>query len=202
MTLHPNIATLAYALSITLISAPLPSSGFVFNHGNNLPMCGNIVANSVVLVSAATTDSGISTDQRLVQWLDEKGCSVSNVRIDTNDIGIRGLLANRDINQGEIIVNVPYPAALSVGNTLIDGDDGVDMIDSMSVATSGSSGDSGFDMSKFNADDVYDVYQALRFLKEIVPSSDLAPYVNSLPDKPASGDEAGVTPDFWSEDVM
>ena len=61
----------------------------------------------------------------LIRWLLASGChpDIHSVRIDTIH-GLRGLYANRDVNEGEIIFEIPYSLALETGDTLKDGGDG------------------------------------------------------------------------------
>eukprot|EP00571_Detonula_confervacea_P004338 CAMPEP_0172320844 /NCGR_PEP_ID=MMETSP1058-20130122/41591_1 /TAXON_ID=83371 /ORGANISM="Detonula confervacea, Strain CCMP 353" /LENGTH=1076 /DNA_ID=CAMNT_0013036199 /DNA_START=99 /DNA_END=3329 /DNA_ORIENTATION=+ len=130
-----------------------------------------------------------STEQ-LIEWLDDikEGGRPSLVNIETNSQGLRGLFANKDIKSGEIIVEVPYDAALLVGDsmwaTIFDDFDDVPGSDDWSE------------------DDLDDVYQGLNFLQTFMKDADYVPYANNLPHIPSSGDEAGLTPDFWTKDYI
>ena len=50
---------------------------------------------------------------------------------------------------------------------------------------------------------VYDVYQALELINKMENDNwVLDPYICNLPEEPESGDESGLTPDFWSDDLI
>lgn len=121
----------------------------------------------------------------LVEWLNSFEGMSSSVKIDTNAQGLRGLYATRDIRKGEDLVEIPYEAALLVGDSLSP-----PMYDD-------------FDFDGFaDLEDVEDVHQGLGFLEYFLNNHDYAPYMNILPSKPSSGDQAGLTPDFWAADVI
>lgn len=52
---------------------------------------------------------------KLVDWLDDMDGTLSSVKVETNSQGLRGLYAKKDLRSGEIIVEIPYDAALLVG---------------------------------------------------------------------------------------
>ena len=50
---------------------------------------------------------------------------------------------------------------------------------------------------------VYDVYQALELINKMENDDWIwDPYICNLPEEPESGDESGLTPDFWSDDLI
>ena len=127
--------------------------------------------------------------EKLVKWLEDGRGFSSSVTVDTNSQGLRGLYAKNYIKSGQIIVEVPYNSALLVGDTtwINEVDDVGDVL--------GSDG--------WSKDDVDDVYQGLHFLRNFVENCEYyAPYVDNLPQIPSSGDEAGLTPDFWSSEII
>jgi hypothetical protein len=127
--------------------------------------------------------------EKLVKWLEDGRGFSSSVTVDTNSQGLRGLYAKNYIKSGQIIVKVPYNSALLVGDTtwINEVDDVGDVL--------GSDG--------WSKDDVDDVYQGLHFLRNFVENCEYyAPYVDNLPQIPSSGDEAGLTPDFWSSEII
>ena len=132
---------------------------------------------------------------KMMEWLKNIDCDgggksstfSSSVKVDTKS-GLRGLYATKNINKGEIIVEIPYNAALLVGDTLSTPimDDFDDIPGS----------------EDWSEDDLDDIYQGLNFLQFFMKDVDYTPYVNTLPHIPSSGDEAGLTPDFWSKEVI
>lgn len=127
--------------------------------------------------------------EKLVEWLEDGRGFSSSVTVDTNSQGLRGLYAKNDIMSGRIIVEVPYNSALLVGDTTW-----VNEVDDFGDVR-GSNG--------WSKDDVDDVYQGLHFLRNFVENCEYyAPYVDNLPQIPSSGDEVGLTPDFWSSDII
>ena len=72
-----------------------------------------------------STTTDISNDT-LLRWLLASGAppDLHSVRIDSNQDGLRGLYANRDIGKNEIIFEIPYELALETGDTLKDGEFG------------------------------------------------------------------------------
>eukprot|EP00581_Thalassiosira_minuscula_P008936 CAMPEP_0183707122 /NCGR_PEP_ID=MMETSP0737-20130205/3770_1 /TAXON_ID=385413 /ORGANISM="Thalassiosira miniscula, Strain CCMP1093" /LENGTH=1065 /DNA_ID=CAMNT_0025934703 /DNA_START=20 /DNA_END=3217 /DNA_ORIENTATION=+ len=134
-----------------------------------------------------TTDS--DSAERLVEWLNElEGASLSSVKIDANSQGLRGLYATKDIRSREVLVEIPYEAALLVGDSLSEL-----IFDDFDNVT-------GSDA--WSHDDLDDVYQGLNFLQAFMNDYDYTAYVNSLPEAPSSGDDAGLTPDFWSRETI
>jgi len=155
--------------------------------GSFLPLIMPPFATLTKLTQKTDTD-------KMMEWLERIDCDGggkssfhSSVKVDTKS-GLRGLYATKDINKGEIIVEIPYNAALLVGDTLSTPimDDFDDIPGSK-------------DWSK---DDLDDVYEGLNFLQTFMKDTDYTPYVNTLPHIPSSGDEAGLTPDFWSKEVI
>lgn len=132
----------------------------------------------------------------LIEWLTAMGSKgiKTSIRIDTNCQGLRGLYANRDIKQRENVFEIPYEAALETGDSLSDGVNGEYLMRYDLEDVDGSD-----DWCK---EDVYDVYQGLRLLETFEPDPDYSPYVYHLPPPPESNDEAGLTPDFWSDDIV
>lgn len=95
---------------------------------------------------------------RLVEWLgggDGRGSFSSSVKVDTSDVGLRGLYATRDVRKGEILLEIPYGAALLVGDWLwVDGArDGF-----LGDVDAGSEG-------LYSEEAVDDVHQGLNFLR-------------------------------------
>ena len=133
-----------------------------------------------------------STD-KMIQWLegieDGGGSFSSSVKVDSDArTGLRGLFATKDIKSGEIIVEIPYNAALLVGDTL-----NAPVFDTFDEVTGS---------EDWSEEDFDDVYQGLNFLSTFMKDRDYAPYVNTLPHIPSSGDDAGLTPDFWSKEYI
>eukprot|EP00578_Thalassiosira_sp_NH16_P022768 CAMPEP_0181099468 /NCGR_PEP_ID=MMETSP1071-20121207/12675_1 /TAXON_ID=35127 /ORGANISM="Thalassiosira sp., Strain NH16" /LENGTH=1067 /DNA_ID=CAMNT_0023182131 /DNA_START=67 /DNA_END=3270 /DNA_ORIENTATION=+ len=125
---------------------------------------------------------------KLVEWLDEMEGSSSAVKIESNSQGLRGLYAKKAMRSGDVIVEIPYNAALLVGDTLRETiyDDFDDV--------PGSDG--------WSEEDFDDVYQGLNFLQSFTKDDYYESYVTTLPQVPSSGDEAGLTPDFWSKEFI
>ena len=132
-----------------------------------------------------------STD-KMIQWLegiDGGGSFSSSVKVDSDArTGLRGLFATKDIKSGEIIVEIPYNAALLVGDTL-----NTPIFDTFEEVTGS---------EDWPEEDFDDVYQGLNFLQSFMKDRDYTPYVNTLPHVPSSGDDAGLTPDFWSKEYI
>mmetsp|Transcript_14271 Transcript_14271/g.30792 ORF Transcript_14271/g.30792 Transcript_14271/m.30792 type:complete len:500 (-) Transcript_14271:371-1870(-) len=129
------------------------------------------------------------TSEALIEWLNEmEGGLSSSVKIDDNGAGLRGLYATNDIRKGGTVVEIPYDYALQVGDSLWGTvyDDFTDIPGS----------------DDWSEDDLDDVYQGLNFLQSFTNDADYGPYMDSLPQKPSSGDDAGLTPDFWCEESI
>jgi len=138
----------------------------------------------------AVKETATNTDT-MMRWLenDDSESFKSSVKIDNNrQTGLRGLYATKDINKGEIIVEVPYNAALLVGDSLSS------PIFDKFEEVEGS--------KDWSDDDLDDAYQGLNFIQRFMKDSEYTPYINTLPSIPTSGDDAGLTPDFWSEEYI
>ena len=149
----------------------------------------------VVSCVAATRDghTTITTNEstdKLIEWLETKSGFSSLVAVDTNNQGLRGLYATKDIKSGQIIVAIPYSSALLVGDSTW----------ARKILDDCSSGDDNTVIGDgWSTDDLEDVYQGLDFLNNFVGNVEYSQYVNSLPSMPKNGDdEAGLTPDFWN----
>ena len=127
------------------------------------------------------------TDE-LVDWLEDRRGFSSSVIVNTNSQGLRGLYAKNDIRTGQIIVEVPYNSALLIGDT--------------TWARKVDDFDDVLECDGWPKDDLDDVYQGLNFLQSFVEDLEYAPYVYNLPRIPISGDEAGLSPDFWSSEFI
>ncbi|KAL7540232.1 hypothetical protein ACHAXR_009958 [Thalassiosira sp. AJA248-18] len=140
---------------------------------------------SIVSIGHNKMDDNI---EQLFDWLDDMEGSSSHVKIDSNNQGLRGMYATKDIKRGQIVIEIPFDAALMTGDTLWSTiyDDFDDVPGS----------------DDWEEDDLDDVYQGLNLLQSFVNDQYYAPYIANLPEKPSSGDEAGLTPDFWSKDVI
>ncbi|KAL7551741.1 hypothetical protein ACHAWF_014928 [Thalassiosira exigua] len=165
---------------------------------------------SLVAPPASSSSSSAMAEARLLSWLSSHGADVDAVSIRTDDDrGLRGLYAARDLRSGEIVVEIPYDAAVLTGDTLrpVARDD-----------FSEAEGSEGWD-----ADDLEDAYQGLNFwnsfAKDDVAGATgggggaaegfeggkwAAPYVKGLPPQPSSSDDedVGLTPDFWPDETI
>jgi len=138
----------------------------------------------------AVKETAKNTD-KMMRWLENVDTESfkSSVKIDNNSqTGLRGLYATKDINKGKIIVEVPYNAALLVGDSL-----SAPVFDTFDEVEGS---------KDWSDDDLDDAYQGLNFLQTFMKDSEYTPYINTLPSIPSSGDDAGLTPDFWSEEYV
>ncbi|KAL9187041.1 hypothetical protein ACHAXT_010761 [Thalassiosira profunda] len=147
------------------------------------------LASVLQCTAAATTAQRKEGCADMIDWLlEDFGGTSTSVTVDSNEQGLRGLHATKDARSGAIVVEIPYDAALLVGDTLwatiFDDFDGIP-------------GSEGWD-----EEDLDDAYQGLNFLQTLRNDPEYAPYVESLPEKPASSEEAGLTPDFWPEESI
>mmetsp|Transcript_23945 Transcript_23945/g.43087 ORF Transcript_23945/g.43087 Transcript_23945/m.43087 type:complete len:482 (+) Transcript_23945:76-1521(+) len=134
-------------------------------------------------------DNDDKTSKALIEWLNEmEGGLSSSVKIDDNGAGLRGLYATNDIRNRGTVVEIPYDYALQVGDSLW-----------------GTVYDTFTDIpgsDDWSEDDLDDVYQGLNFLQSFTNDVDYGPYMDSLPQRPSSGDDVGLTPDFWCEESI
>jgi hypothetical protein len=145
-----------------------------------------LILKSYVAMSDCQEKTG-GTD-KLVEWLEDRKGFSSSVIVNTNSQGLRGLYVKNDIKTGQIIVKVPYNSALLIGDTTW-----VRKVDDF---------DDVFGGDGWSKDDLDDVYQGLNFLRSFVKNLEYAPYVDNLPRIPISGDEAGLSPDFWASNFI
>jgi len=140
------------------------------------------------ILAVKETTKNTDTMMRWLENVDSESFK-SSVKIDNNSqTGLRGLYATKDINKGEIIVEVPYNAALLVGDSL-----SCPIFDTFDEVEGS---------KDWSDDDLDDAYQGLNFLQTFMKDSEYTPYINTLPSIPSSGDDAGLTPDFWSEEYV
>lgn len=145
--------------------------------------------------SQTSRSDGDTKIEEMVEWLDSEfdagSTSTSSIKIDSNDQGLRGIYATKDIKKNGILIEIPYDAALLVGDSLW----GTIFDDFTNVPNS----------ENWSEDDIDDVYQGLNFIQSFMTDSDYAPYTQNLPTLPNSGsgdEEAGLTPDFWSNEYI